>query len=378
MKKIVFLLLALLLCCGFCACDKEETGVSWLSGKGVPKADLGNAGDFFVSSNTFEVYQKADTEWKLLGNVKEKKAKATLCETGTYWHTGWVAPDNTVGSDGDWFVNVKNHHLYIKENGAWQLLRNIGEVIDLKQEYKILFIGNSYTYYNDMPDIVQLIATKAGYNVTVEHVTKGGWTLEKQADPADEVGAKVAEKLDPKNYGKYDYVILQEQSHRPITNTPSFYDATRNLVGRIRAVGATPVLYATWGRKTGSGTLATYNLTNETMTYKLNAAYRAIGEELGVTVSHVGLAFYDVYTNKPGIDLYNKDLSHSSYEGSFLAAATLFATVFGADPTTVDYVGSCSAEAASVLMAAAKNATVNTPALPEEYKTSSVGVTAAK
>lgn len=246
----------------------------------------------------------------------------------------------------------------------------------MKQECRILFIGNSYTYYNSMPDIFESLALKAGYHVTVESVTKGGWTLEKHADPADEVGARVEEKLLESNYGKYDYVILQEQSHRPVTNPPSFYDATRNLVERVRAIGAQPLLYATWGRKTGSETLTTYNLTNETMTYKLAAAYGAIGEELGVTVSFAGFAFYDVYTAKPLIELYNKDCSHPSYEGSFLAAATLFATLFGADPTGVDYKGECADGVAPVLLEAAKKAAFSTPALPTEYKTTSVGVTA--
>lgn len=246
----------------------------------------------------------------------------------------------------------------------------------MKPECRILFIGNSYTYYNEMPAIFEALASKAGRSVSVERVTKGGWTLEKQADPNDEVGARVAEKLSKENYGAYDYVILQEQSHRPITNAPSFYDATRNLVERVRAIGATPILYATWGRKTGSETLTTYHLTNETMTYKLAAAYSAIGEELGVTVSFVGLAFYDVYTTNPLIELYNKDCSHPSWEGSYLAAATLFATVFGADPTGVDYRGECADGASPVLLAAAKKAVFSTPALPEEYKTTSVGVSA--
>ena len=78
----------------------------------------------------------------------------------------------------------------------------------------VLFIGNSFTYYNDMPSTYFLsLAAKAGYRVRVTAITKGGYTLEKFADPADEQGKRVAEALDAKNAGKYDYVVLQEQLH---------------------------------------------------------------------------------------------------------------------------------------------------------------------
>ena len=62
-------------------------------------------------------------------------------------------------------------------------------------------------------------------------------------------------------------MILQEQSLRPITEPEKFRAAASNLNGRIRAIGAQPVLYATWGRQSGSETLAELGLTNESMTF---------------------------------------------------------------------------------------------------------------
>ncbi len=230
-------------------------------------------------------------------------------------------------------------------------------MLSTNKSYNILFIGNSYTFFNDMPTaIFQKIAESAGYTVQVTAITKGGWTLEKHGDPADEYGKAVDAAL---RENRYDYVILQEQSVRPASEPEKFYAAVRSLAERVKANGAKIVLYATWGRKTGSKILAEHGWTNEEMTNMLATAYRTIGKEIGAAVADVGLAFYDVYThNGDTIDLYNPDLTHPSPVGSYLAALKLFATVFDADPTAVSYAADLPEETAEILKAAAKKATM--------------------
>lgn len=241
-------------------------------------------------------------------------------------------------------------------------------VVDTRPKLSVLFIGNSYTYYNNMPTtFFRGLATKHGYRVTVETVLSGGYTLEKFADPDDEQGKKVAKALDPANAGKYDFVILQEQSMRPALDNKreSFFAAVRDLSERIRAIGAEPILYSTWGRKEGSEDLE--DMTNESMTWRLAAAYSAIGEELGIKVAHVGLAFFDVYTNNKDIELYDPDKTHPSYEGSYLAAATLFDVIFDASSAGVDYNSEMDDNVKSVLDEAARKSVFDTPEIPEEY-----------
>ena len=244
----------------------------------------------------------------------------------------------------------------------------------MKKVYSILFIGNSYTYYEDMPTaIFQKIADAAGIEVKVTSVTKGAHTLAKMADPADVYGAQVQRALTGGE--PYDYVILQEQSLRPaLESVGEFYQAVRNLAARIRDIGAKPILYATWGRKTGNAKLTENGWTNESMTWKLAAAYDAIGTELNIPVAHAGLAFYDVYTSAPAVELYSADGSHPSYAGSFLAANTILAKIFQIDPITVEYSGSLSAENAEILRSAASRAVFQTPEIPEPYRTASEGV----
>ena len=237
--------------------------------------------------------------------------------------------------------------------------------LDKSKPYKILFIGNSYTYYNNMParyfgEIMQA----AGYKVKIMSLTKGGWTLLNSSNARDELGSKVDSIL--KNQ-EFDFVVLQEQSMTPAVNIGSFYNAVKRLDNKIRESGATPVLYATWGRKQGSGDLTAYGLTAETMTWKLAAAYEHMGETHDIPVAHVGLAFWDIIQNNRRITLHDPDMSHPNAAGSYLAALTLFARITGIDPTTVDYEGGVGSNIEPILKEAARKVVFETPEIPEEY-----------
>ncbi len=248
------------------------------------------------------------------------------------------------------------------------------EGIPTDKTYNILFIGNSYTYYNSMPEIIfHNIVKQSKYSANVESVTKGSWYLKGHADKNDEMGAQVEKKLAEK---KWDFVVIQEQSTCPIENPAKFYDGVRALAEKIRANGATPILYCTWGRKKGHSYLSTSKNTNATMTYKLAAAYEAIGRELDIPVAPVGFAFMDVYTEyESTIELYDDDKTHPSKIGSHLAAITIFSTIFGVDPSEATYAKPPVLAHLKVLQDAARNALFNPPEIPEAYITSSEGVT---
>lgn len=247
--------------------------------------------------------------------------------------------------------------------------------LDKDKEYKLLFIGNSYTYYNKMPeDIFRSIAVSAGYKVNVSSLTKGGWTLRKSADQNDELGQQVDSAL---KSNKYDFVIIQEQSLLPATEPAKFYDGVRSIYKKIKENGAKPYLYETWGRKKDHADLKEYGMTNATMTWKLAGAYTAIGKELGIDVSYAGLAFFDVYNSDlNSIELYNADSTHPSPAGSYLAALTLFADIFGYDPEAVGYRPTGIPETdAAILKKAAHDAAFNDVNIPKDYLMSSDGVT---
>ena len=225
--------------------------------------------------------------------------------------------------------------------------------LDKTTPYRVLFIGNSYTYYNELWDLFAQVAESGGYTVTADHVTQGGYYLDQFTNPADPFGKELSEKLAE---NRYDYVFIQEQSTCPFTNYERFEAAATQLHGMIVENGAQCVLYQTWARETGSPALSANRWTNKGMTEDLREAYETLGETLEVPVSPVGTAFYDVHTHHKDIDLYDADTTHPSPAGSYLAALCHYATVTGDDPRNVTFNAGESDETAAVLKEAAYNA----------------------
>lgn len=209
-------------------------------------------------------------------------------------------------------------------------------LFDKDKEYRILFIGNSFTDYNNLAnDIFKPLCEAAGYNVVVDTVTRGAYILELFANSADEKGALVDQHLQEH---KYDVVILQEQSNRPISDYESFRRGVHGLAEKVKENGADLYLYETWGYKTGNQSLDSFGGSTAEMARRLSNAYMKVAKEVDAKIIHAGIAMLDVYVNhKDDIELYQPDLYHPSYEGSTLVAYTMLCTIFGVDVRNVDY-----------------------------------------
>ena len=184
----------------------------------------------------------------------------------------------------------------------------------------VLFVGNSYTYYNQMPEkAFTSIAREAGYEVSVTSVTHGGYRLSQFADPENEEGKRLRDTI--KNV-RYDFAVLQEQSVTPIKDEAAFIKGASDVKELISADNF--ILYATWGRNDGSPMLTELGLTREEMTEKLSKAYNSAAEKLDARVAEVGKAFLEYSKDHSKDDLYNPDMSHPSEVGSALAARVIF------------------------------------------------------
>ena len=226
---------------------------------------------------------------------------------------------------------------------------------DPAKTYNILFIGNSFTYYNKMPsDLFAPMCAAAGYTVNVEAITKGGYYLDKFANPSDEKGALVYEALTTKSY---DIVILQEQSLCPLSNPTRFYDGCRSLAALVKNNGAELWYYQSWGYKEGHEKLPNYGGTTAEMEKGLRAAYETIAEETGGKVIYAGSAMLDIYTNQ-NIEVYDADLYHPSAYGSALIAYTIFGAIFEGDPRELPYNVAGGNYVSSLLKEAAYKASV--------------------
>jgi len=207
---------------------------------------------------------------------------------------------------------------------------------------RVLFIGNSYTYVNDLPNTFVNLARSGGHQTTVGMSAQGGWMLSDHVKSSDTI-AKI-------NSGKWNFVVLQEQSEVPAfqqSRTQEMYPAASILVGDIRQVGAVPIFLITWAYRDG---LPANRMPNyESMQAQIDNGYLITAEALGAPVAPVGYAWQAVRNQYPQINLWQDDGSHPTEEGTYLAACVFYADIFRQSPLGSSYQGNLSQETAQAL-----------------------------
>ena len=173
---------------------------------------------------------------------------------------------------------------------------------------RILFIGNSHTYYNDMPHIFADICREHHVEAEVTMLAHGGkgWDFHVE-EP--EVRFNIL-------YGGYDAVVLQHVAH-PMGDLSVMAECGRKLIRRVLEAGARPVLYMTWTTK-ADGEAAQNGMSN---------AYRELQKETGCELAPVGEKWWEYHREHPEVELYAEDGQHASKAGSQLAATVIAETI---------------------------------------------------
>lgn len=203
---------------------------------------------------------------------------------------------------------------------------------------KMLFLGNSYTYYHTYPMIFKEIAWHEGHYADCNIFISGGYTM--KAHLANKYSTEQVDK------GGYDYVMLQDQSIQPTLNgTADDYGAAEQMtkmVNRVRASSpsANVCLEITWGRKFGNNNFGKkyehliakypqFYADYDAMQNRLIEVVTAEAEQNNAKITPVGYAWQIVMHERPDINLYHTDNHHQSYAGSYLSAAVAYLTVYG-------------------------------------------------
>ena len=230
---------------------------------------------------------------------------------------------------------------------------NIASGAEKSDSTRVLFIGNSYTYYNDMPVTLQKLAsslpTAERLNIAFRKFTPGGCTLRKHAANK--------ELLDAIAEGGWDYVVIQEQSSAPARHSSSVaagtYPYAHLLDSLVMAANpaAHVIFYMTWGHKDGCQPEHDgYPLIDdyEGMQARLATSYVEMAYDNGAWCAPVGLAWRRVRQERPFVSLYTPDRSHPSRTGSYLAANVILSTILqkpyqssysdGLDPELCEYI----------------------------------------
>jgi hypothetical protein len=174
---------------------------------------------------------------------------------------------------------------------------------------RVLFVGNSTTYYNDMPGLVQKLAAgdKGARPLFAVYYTAPGWSL--RSASRDDGLADLLDEV------RWDAVVLQEHGERASASLDRLRRETlphaRDLRDRATASGARTIVFGNW----------------------YPGSYADLGSELGAPVAPVSAAWLEALRRRPYLDLLGSDGRHPNLAGSYLFACVFYAALTGRDPT---------------------------------------------
>lgn len=182
----------------------------------------------------------------------------------------------------------------------------------------ILFLGNSYTFFNRMPAMVKAMADTKGLRPNVHMHAAPAASL--QSHWNDDAARKKQEGT------AWNMVVLQDQSATPIVAPERTMEFGGKWCSQVRSTQGTPVLMLTWGRKGASG------VPDPQEQKALLHTYLELARREQAAVAPVGIAWENCLKRYPGIALYQADGQHPTEEGSYLTACVMYCTLFGKSP----------------------------------------------
>ena len=173
---------------------------------------------------------------------------------------------------------------------------------------KLLFVGNSFTYYHDLPAMLEKLSCAAGYSIQTAAVTKGGWYLERYADPDNEMYPLLHETHEQR---AWDMIVLQDQSFSPAGHPERYLAAVRTLCSQLPCRERF-VIYQTWAYEDGTEKLHGTGMTYQQMHEALRDACRQAAKQQNALLVPVGDAFRLCHDTRPEIGLYMPCLLYTS------------------------------------------------------------------
>ncbi len=181
---------------------------------------------------------------------------------------------------------------------------------------RVLFLGNSFTARNDLPGLIARLAAARGRTLGHRLIAAGGASLRRHWN----AGTARQAIQD----GGFDCVVLQEQSTLPLKNAARMLANVRLFDAEIKAAGARTLLYLTWARFDAPQSQR-----------GITEAYAAVGRELGATVVPVGAAWELLLKEHAQPVLHDRDKSHPTPAGTYLAACVFLGVLFGESPVGI-------------------------------------------
>lgn len=186
-----------------------------------------------------------------------------------------------------------------------------------KPKTRVIFIGNSLTFSNNLPAIIQALAAAAGAEpFTYRMIAHGGYALEDHWD-RQEPHAAIAEKT-------WDVVVLQQGASGSDEGRAALIEYTKKFDGKIRGAGAVTALYSVWPPNGYPGYTDYFD--------RISTSYSLAADTVDGMLFPVGEAWRAAWRRDSTIELYSPDQLHPSLEGSYLAALVIFQQLYDRSP----------------------------------------------
>lgn len=166
--------------------EAGKDGATWLSGTVVPTNSIGKDGDFYLLTTTSDVYKMSSGTWSVITNLKGTKGDTG--EAGATWLSGTTVPVSSLGNNGDFYLHTATYDIYKKTSGAWAVIANIkGGKGDTGNDGADGVDGATWFYGTDVPAaslgadgdyyLTLTVASSDPTNGDVYHKATGAWIL---------------------------------------------------------------------------------------------------------------------------------------------------------------------------------------------------------
>lgn len=201
-----------------------------------------------------------------------------------------------------------------KKNLLFQLIRSLGLLLLLsttalaqKDTTKILFVGNSFTYFYNLPQVVAAMAKTQDVVLETRHSTVGGSNLEQHWK--SEKGTKTRQMIAGNNW---DYVVFNNHSRSAIDTPESFMEYGKKFIDLVRERGAEPVFMMTWAYKS-----------NPLMQPEITRMYQKLCKETKSDYVPCGPLFAEVRKWRPELNMFDDD-KHPSSNATYMLSLAFF------------------------------------------------------
>jgi hypothetical protein len=181
---------------------------------------------------------------------------------------------------------------------------------------KVLMIGNSFTFYWNLPQVIECMFQERNENITVDQKTIGGSNLAKHW---------ILNKKEDYSIEKYEYLVLNDHSTNPLTNVDACGTYIRKFVKLAKENNSIPLIYGTWEYPY----LKDISKNKKSNTMEILDSISRVNQAIYVPV---GNAFKYLEESYPEINLYMDDNKHPSPNATYLAACVFYAMITGENP----------------------------------------------